>query len=431
MNYTHLSLDQSPEIAIPLRFFLTGPLFGIAAAILLLMAGPEILENRWSAETLALTHLLTLGFITMVMIGAMFQLLPVLAGSSIPAAAISSRVIHTLYTSGVVFLVLGLGMTSPVFIKLALFTLLPSLFAFLILASISLHRAKSSHASVSGMRISILSLWITLLLGGMLASGSAWDAVPLLRQLTSIHIAWAAIGWVSIMLVAISYQVIPMFLVTNDYPDRIKRFLTRLLFFSLLIWSLVFYFKKPLADNYVWLSLLIVFFISGLLIFYIIVTLRLQMQRKKRLADGSLYFWITGLLGLLVSVLVFVFAEISQYDLSILVGLLFFTGFVLSIINGMLYKIVPFLIWLHLHQRRSFTDKGVSGIPTMNEVISRKKMLHQYYMHAIALLFSVLAFFIPAVFFYPAAIAWLISWSFLFTHLVQALQIYKANLVTL
>ena len=35
MSYTALSLSQSPPLAVPLRFFLTAPLFLAAAALML------------------------------------------------------------------------------------------------------------------------------------------------------------------------------------------------------------------------------------------------------------------------------------------------------------------------------------------------------------------------------------------------------------
>ena len=61
--YSGLSLDQAPPVSVPLRFFLTAPLFGIVASVLMLISGPEIFVNRWSPSMVALTHLLTLGFI--------------------------------------------------------------------------------------------------------------------------------------------------------------------------------------------------------------------------------------------------------------------------------------------------------------------------------------------------------------------------------
>ncbi|MHB0982634.1 MAG: hypothetical protein ACYC02_04540, partial [Thiobacillus sp.] len=78
-----LSFGQAPPYSLPLRFFLTAPLFLLAAAGLIVWA-PEALASRWTPYTLALTHALTLGFLAMVMLGALLQMLPVVAGSSIP-----------------------------------------------------------------------------------------------------------------------------------------------------------------------------------------------------------------------------------------------------------------------------------------------------------------------------------------------------------
>ena len=37
---------------------------------------------------------------------------------------------------------------------------------------------------------------------------------------------------------------------------------------------------------------------------------------------------------------------------GMLLGVLMIVGFAMSVINGMLYKIVPFLVWFHLQSRR-------------------------------------------------------------------------------
>ena len=119
MNYTQLSLEQAPRIATPMRFLITAPLFAIAAALLFIFNGPEIFISRWLPNTLAATHMITLGFITMSMIGALFQLLPVLAGSLFPKSNITSPLIHIFFTMGTICLVLGLAYSQPLLIRIA------------------------------------------------------------------------------------------------------------------------------------------------------------------------------------------------------------------------------------------------------------------------------------------------------------------------
>lgn len=50
-----LSFDKAPPFAAPLRFFLTAPLFSLAAGLLLLFVGPDLLASRWTPGLLAAT----------------------------------------------------------------------------------------------------------------------------------------------------------------------------------------------------------------------------------------------------------------------------------------------------------------------------------------------------------------------------------------
>ena len=51
-----LAFQNAPPFAAPLRFFLTAPLFSLAAGLLLLAAGPDLLASRWTPGLLAATH---------------------------------------------------------------------------------------------------------------------------------------------------------------------------------------------------------------------------------------------------------------------------------------------------------------------------------------------------------------------------------------
>lgn len=78
-----LSFDQVPPLAAPLRFFVTAPLFIALAGLLAVIDGPAILASRWTPAALAATHLLTVGFMLQVMLGALIQVLPVVAGAAL------------------------------------------------------------------------------------------------------------------------------------------------------------------------------------------------------------------------------------------------------------------------------------------------------------------------------------------------------------
>ena len=46
-----LSFEQAPPFSLPLRFFLTAPLFLLAAAILIVLS-PDALASRWTPQRL-------------------------------------------------------------------------------------------------------------------------------------------------------------------------------------------------------------------------------------------------------------------------------------------------------------------------------------------------------------------------------------------
>jgi len=428
MNYTNLSLEQAPSIKTPLRFFITAPVFLIAASLLLISQGPEIIQNRWLPQTLALTHLITLGFVSMVMIGALFQLLPVLAGCNIPHANRISSLVHILYTAGIIFLVLGFLYSSPLYHTLALFLLAPALIIFLTAVSLSLFKSTSVQASSQSIKLSIVSFWVAVTLALILLSSYAWQSVPLLRQYTELHIGWAMIGWMVIMVVSVAYQVIPMFQITDEYSDIVKRYFSFITFSSLLLWSIGRTYELQSGHSLHWLIFSIIIVCSTTLLIFVYSSIKLLLRRKKRMADTSLYFWVTSLVSLSISLLVFIFSELTQLDLSIVIGIVFFAGFAISAIIGMLYKIIPFLIWLHLHRKLTRAGKRLSGIPTIYEIISHKKSLHLFIIHILALLTTLIALLSPSLFFYPASLLWLLNGTLLMTHLLQAIHIYSSFL---
>ena len=77
-NQSGLSLDQAPPLSVVLRFFVTASLFGIVAGVLLLIFGDSVFDAS-TKEARVLTHILALGVMGPFMLGALFQMLPVIA----------------------------------------------------------------------------------------------------------------------------------------------------------------------------------------------------------------------------------------------------------------------------------------------------------------------------------------------------------------
>jgi len=113
------------------------------------------------------------------------------------------------------------------------------------------------------------------------------------------------------------------------------------------------------------------------------VTLRLQYQRKRKLQDVTLDFWRLGMACLILSVpLAVTHALIGLPDAWVLfAGLLFLFGFAVSVVNGMLYKILPFMAWFHLQASVGFKP----GQPSMRDYLPETRARKQYHLHLAAL----------------------------------------------
>jgi hypothetical protein len=91
------------------------------------------------------------------------------------------------------------------------------------------------------------------------------------------------------------------------------------------------------------------------------------------------------------------------------------------VIGGMLYKIVPFLVWLHLQNR----GRGKVMAPNMKAVLSEKRMLWHFRTHLVACVALFAAALWPAVFAYPAGLALLASNLLLGANLLAAMSVYR------
>ncbi|MBS4098713.1 MAG: hypothetical protein KGZ83_17970 [Sulfuricella sp.] len=417
-----LSFDQAPPILVPFRFFLSAPLFGLLAAVLVLVSGAGLLESRWLPPVLAFTHLMTLGFLGLAMTGALFQMLPVVAGAPVAKPVAVSLTVYALLVPGILLLVGGFLAVFPLAIRLAMILLGSGFLVFILAAAVSLKHG-ADNPTAQGMRLALLGLAVTVSLGLALASNYGWgwwlaDRV----RLTTLHLSWGLLGWVGMLVVGVAYQVVPMFQLTPSYPKPMTRRLTIGLFVVLLLWTLLY-----LGGMTPLLPLDGTLFVAGFGLFAG-VTLRLQTQRRRKVSDVTLLFWRYGMGALLAAPLLWLagqffpeFSEGAAYPF--LLGTLFIGGFAVSVVNGMLYKIVPFLIWFHLQSRLM----GVGKVPNMKEILPDAKMRRQMWLHFASVPLFFLAVWLPPLI-YPAAVVFACSMLLLEANLLSAFGVYRRNI---
>lgn len=423
-----LSLQQAPPFSVPARFLVSAPIFGLIAALVLLWHGPEMISHRWTPEILAVTHFLTLGFLTMSMLGALLQLLPVLMGMVIPRPVLFSSIVHTPLFLGSVSL--GLAWLSQInqLFTVAIVLLGFSFAVFIVVLTERLLRSANRHITRTMMLLALLALFITVCLGIYLSLGHGLQTFQLARQLTDLHLSWGLFGWVLLLVMAVAYQVIPMFQITDEYPAFHQR---------LMGWS-VFVAVSGLSLSYVWpmesIKLIFSLVLSFCLIIFALSTLWILHNRRRQLADTTMRFWQLAMISLLCLTLSWGIPTLMGIDLPVfLLGVLLVHGFAMTTINGMMYKIIPFIIWLHLSvHNKNLRDKGERSsqvkVPHMRKIIPEAAGKWQFRFHLASLILLALATIWPSWFYYPAALLFAAAQAFLLFNLLKAVRFYYMKL---
>ena len=369
--FAGVSLDQAPPEDIPIRFFLSAPVFGILAGLLILIDGSSLFSSTWDFETVALTHLFTLGWLAMIMFGSFYQMVPVLVGGTVPYMPFS-RVVHALYSVGVLLIVWGIYSFATVALQWGLLLLILAFLFFIVQLGIALFKVEPNRPTVVAMMISLVSLAFTVLLGILFAGNYAdWWSFSLDRtQMIGIHLTFGLFGWVATLIIGVGFHVIPMFYLTPTFPlDKAYRVL------KLMVISLIAVPIALLIDLNG--CILVAAGFPGFLgmILFVDTIYELFKQRKRKVMDTTIRFWQLGLISLPLSLVSLILYQFYPYPFfSFLFAFFFIIGFAVAITNGMLYKIVPFLVWWH----RLSSLIGKVPVPMLKEISSDKTARKQW-----------------------------------------------------
>ncbi|MBE9504730.1 MAG: hypothetical protein IME96_11190 [Proteobacteria bacterium] len=382
--YAGVSLDQAPPEDIPFRFFLSAPIFGVIVGLLIAFNGKSLFSSSWDLEVVALTHAITLGWLASIMIGAFYQMVPVLVGGTVPYIFFS-RVVHAVFTIGVLLIIGGLYFFTTAALHGGTFLLLLAFIFFIVQLGIALFRVKPDRPTVVAMMISLISLAITVIIGILFAGNYAgWWSVSMERtQIIGIHLTFGLFGWVTTLIMGVGFHIIPMFYLTPVFPVAKAKKVLQLMTLSLALVPLCLFF----GFNTFWLILAAIPGFSAMILF-VKTTRHMFNQRKRKVMDTTIRCWQLGLISLplsLVFLLLYQIWPISAF--AFIFAFFFLIGFALAITSGMLYKIVPFLVWFH----RFSMLIGKVPVPLLKDISPDKNARLQWKFLTIAMITLLLA----------------------------------------
>jgi len=331
-------------VFIPFRFFLTALVFQAIAWLVLLFSAADLASfDGGLGPVLAATHLLTLGVLTMTVMGASYQFLPIVTRQALMRLW-PARLSYWLLVSGVLILTYAMAETWLVGLDAGAGLVAAGLLVFLILTGDNLRRASSVPMVAAHGWVAILALLALVIAGFLLISDIRSGWLDHHQMLTVSHMVLAVFGFMGLFLGGFSYVLVPMFALAHVDINRLG---WTQLFLSVLAISGVL-LGETIASGQVLIGAAIVGFFAALTYVWA-MHMSLRKGMRKRLGVSfvlirvSWFFLVVGvLLGGALS------ADIPIPNGPALFGFVLLVGWLLTFLMGVLQRIMPFLASMHI-----------------------------------------------------------------------------------
>lgn len=359
MQMSPLASRQTPDVHLPLRHLMVGAGALLLAAVLLVATAPAVLADPFTTRGLALTHVLTLGWITLTIMGATYQLLPVVLGAPIW----SERIAHAafwLFVPGVLALVVGFWVFWPPLLVAGGALVVGGLagYAYNVIRTLA-------RAPVRGLPGPYFAAATTFLAAvGLYGLTLACDILhPFLSQgpvsHIAVHVLLGVLGWITLLAMGVAYKLVPMFALAHGRGAGWGRAVLGLVGGGLLLVLAVLTVDptRPAVEAAGVVPL------AGILLF--VVDQGLYLRARGRRLDLSLRFTVAALAYLAAAALM-TWMDVAGWlpvPPAVLVELALL-GWAGCLINGQLYKIVPFLVWYDRYAHVA----GTAPVPLLREM---------------------------------------------------------------
>jgi hypothetical protein len=393
-------------VVLPFAFAVAG-LLALCAGTAWLVLHPALLTTyHYNQDIIALTHLFVLGWIASIVMGATYQLVPVALETRLHSEPLArwQFVLHCVGITGMVWMfhVWNLKQVGHFGSVLAIGV---ALFVYNI--GQTLRRVEKWSVTATAITGAITWLALAVLAGLSIAAGKSLNGLesatesasvvsPLLSALRSVatfiarfdpialmhaHAHLGAVGCFTILIVGVSYKVIPMFTlseVQSQFRAGASILLCNLGLAASFITILLRSRWKPVAA---------LLGVLALTMYGWELTAILR-KRKRRALDWGIKYFLTAIIALvpvtsLALVLSWPGLPLNSFtgQLENLYGFLALVGFISFAIVGMLYKILPFLIWFKCYSRQV----GRAQVPSLAELYSSRWQAVGYWAYVLGL----------------------------------------------
>ncbi len=368
---------QRSVFPIVVAHYLASALSFILLAVLLLYAVKELNGHYFHPKLLAITHLAGLGWATLIIFGACYQLIPVVFETDLSSFKLP-WLSFGLFVGGLAALVCAFWTFDPGFcMQLGGLLLLSGILVFVLIV-LQTARKNPKKAGIQQEFIVTSSLWLlaTAVLGVLMVFNFRFAFLPQDHlHFLRLHAHLGLAGWFLLLIIGVSAKLIPMFLVSKRQDERFLTYSYYLINSALILFLIDTYLNNLNFKTY-FIGLLLFLGIVSYLV-YVLICFR---TRIKQQIDLPIAHTILSLILLTASVLVIPFIihgtiknDPGVIHYTVLYGTLIFMGWITSLILGQAFKTLPFIVWVIKYEHLS----GKTKIPSPADLYKKSLLKFQ------------------------------------------------------
>lgn len=378
------SFQMAPSFRLVGLYLGTGIAAFLALCALLVFYSSGLQGEFFQGRILALTHLTVLGWVSMVIFGALFQMVPVVFEARLYSEK-SAFLQYALFLPGLLGMVASFWNFKLGDTLLVSAGLVAAAF-FLFIANVGVTLVKAKSRSLSGLFIAtgLFYLTLTATLGFLLALNLAHPYIVRRDHLDllNIHAHWGMAGWVGMIIMGVALKLIPMFSLAHGFSTNPAKWAYG--FFNAGLWALALGWW---TDPQGWVVKAGGVLLACGIACYLQQVRIIHGSRLRRMPDLGMRFSLLAFS--LVSVaaglglgLLFLNFQDGLRDGAVLayVSVILLGAFSLLIV-GQLYKIVPFLVWFHTFS----SQVGLKPVPLLKDLYDEKTGSRQFWLMSLSL----------------------------------------------
>ncbi|MEO6971992.1 MAG: hypothetical protein ABI135_01015 [Rhodoferax sp.] len=352
-----------------------------AAEVLLVAGYADPLAALGAPATLVAVHLITIGWLSLLMLGALYQFVPVITNTTLYSQRLPLYSLIAIVPGLAAMLAGFVALGGSPFLSTAWLPIGGTLVltGFLLAAinlAVTLWRARPLPLPADFVAFSLVFLLLTGLIGVGFGLAFALPHAPafllaLAGRGLSLHVAVGLGGWFTLTVMGVSYRLLSMFMLAPDEPRR-----STYAALALTVGGLALLVAGALAGLWGgfatgWVEALgatlagigVAFYLSDIVEFY-------RTRKRRQLELNSL----TAAVALSLVTLALAFAALAMAwgmlgRFAGAIGYLFVFGGLTGLGLSQLYKIVPFLTWLEVFGKRL----GKGPVPRVQDLVNERR----------------------------------------------------------